>query len=62
METQKIINLLSESSNEESKFATKDWYVIDSQTAKDNTIQIILLGLKQRLLNEVIEIILMHLF
>ena len=33
METQKIINLLNDSSNEESKFATKNWYVIDSQTA-----------------------------
>ena len=35
METQKIINLLNDSNNEESKFATKKWYVIDSQTAKD---------------------------
>ena len=34
METQKIINLLSDSSNEESKFATKKWYVIDSQATK----------------------------
>ena len=34
METQKIINLLSDSSNEESKFATKKWYVTDSQTTK----------------------------
>ena len=34
METQKIINLLNDSSNEESKFTTKKWYVIDSQTAK----------------------------
>ena len=34
METQKIINLLNDSSNEESKFAAKKWYVIDSQTAK----------------------------
>ena len=34
METQKIINLLHNSSNEESKFVTKKWYVIDSQTAK----------------------------
>ena len=32
METQKIINLLNDSSNGESKFATKKWYVIDSQT------------------------------
>ena len=34
METQKIINLLNDSTNEESKSATKKWYVIDSQTAK----------------------------
>ena len=35
METQKIMNLLMDSSSEESKFATKKCYVIDSQTAKD---------------------------
>ena len=35
METLKIINLLNDSSNEESTFATKKWHVIDSQTAKD---------------------------
>ena len=34
METQRIINLLNDSSNEESKFATKKLYIIDSQTAK----------------------------
>ena len=34
METQKIINLLNDSSNEESKFAAKKWYVTDSQTTK----------------------------
>ena len=34
MEAQKIIILLNYSSNEESKFATKKWYFIDSQTAK----------------------------
>ena len=34
METQKIINLLNDSSNEQSKFATKKWYVIDSKTTK----------------------------
>ena len=31
---QKIIILLNDSSNEDSKFATKKWYVIDSQTTK----------------------------
>ena len=34
METQKIVNLFNDSSNEESKFATEKWYVIDSQTTK----------------------------
>ena len=34
METQKIINLLYDSSNEESIVATKKGYVIDSQTTK----------------------------
>ena len=34
METQKIINLLNDSINEESKFATKKGYAIDSQTTK----------------------------
>ena len=34
METQKIVNLLNDSSNEESKFPTKKWYVIDSQITK----------------------------
>ena len=34
METQKIINLLNDSSNEESKFATNKWFIIDSQTTK----------------------------
>ena len=34
METQKIINLLNDSSNEESEFATKKWYFLDSQTTK----------------------------
>ena len=32
METQKIINLLSNSENEYSKFATRKWYVIDSES------------------------------
>ena len=34
METQKTINLLNDSSNEASKFATKKSYVIDSKTTK----------------------------
>ena len=38
METQKIINLLNNSSNEEPKFGHKKWYAIDSQTKKGDTI------------------------
>ena len=34
MGAQKIINLLNDSCHEASKFATKKWYVIDSQTTK----------------------------
>ena len=32
METQKIINLLNGSDNENSKFATKTWYIIDNES------------------------------
>ena len=32
MEAQKIVNLLNNSENEYSKFATKKWYVIDSES------------------------------
>ena len=32
METQKIINLLNSSENDNSKFATKKWYIIYSQS------------------------------
>ena len=32
MGTQKIVNLLNDSNNENSKFATKKWYVIDSES------------------------------
>ena len=31
METQKMVNLLSGSDNENSKFPTRKWYVIDSE-------------------------------
>ena len=44
METQKIINLLNDSINKESKFATEKWYVTDIQTGigkynKNNSIK-----------------------
>ena len=32
MKTQKIVNMLNGSENENSKFATKKWYVIDSES------------------------------
>ena len=32
METQKIINLLNDSDNDNSKFATKRWYIIDNES------------------------------
>ena len=53
METQKILNLLNDSSNEESKFATKN----DFATTKT-----ILLNLTQKVLRQVFVVILMHLF
>ena len=31
METQKILNLLNDSDNESSKFATRKWYIINDQ-------------------------------
>ena len=34
MEMQNIINLLNDSSNGETKFTSKKWYVIDSETTK----------------------------
>ena len=43
METQKIANLLNGSDNENTKFATKKWYVIDSESrgnySKDDPIK-----------------------
>ena len=63
METQKIINLLNDSSNEESKLAKKTGM---SQTVKqkkiDNITKIILLNLGQKVLHQVFAIILMLLF
>ena len=31
MKTQKIVNLLTDSDNESSKFATRKWYIINDQ-------------------------------
>ena len=35
METQTIVNLLNGSDNDNSKFETKKWYIIDSETKGD---------------------------
>ena len=32
METQKIVNLLNDSDNDNSKFVTKKWYIIDRES------------------------------
>ena len=63
MEIPKIINLLNDWGNEEAKFTTKKWYVIESQTAKgkynhNNSIKFE----TEKILNQVFVIILMHLF
>ena len=61
METQKIINLLSGSDNENSKFATKKWNIIDSESkgnySQENPIKILTKSIESSLL-----IILMHIF
>ena len=61
METQKIINLLSGSDNENSKFATKKWNIIDSESkgnySQENPIKILTKSIESILL-----IILMHIF
>ena len=53
METQKIVNLLNGSDNENSKFATKKWYVIDSESkgnySHENPIKILTSSLKSNL-------------
>ena len=62
MESQKIINLLTDSSNEGSKSATKNGMPWMVKQQKINTTRIVALHLKQKLLNQVFAIILMHLF
>ena len=61
MEAQKIVNLLNGSDNENSKFATKKWYVIDSEGKgnylPDNEVEFLTSSLESSLL-----IILMHIF
>ena len=53
METQKIVNLLNGSENENSKFATKKWYIIDSESKgnylPDNEIKFLTSSLESNL-------------
>ena len=53
METQKIVNLLNDTDNENSKFATKKWYVIDSESkgnySQDDPIKLLTKSLESSL-------------
>ena len=53
METQKIVNLLDSTDNENSKFATKKWYVIDSESkgnySQDDPIKLLTKSLESSL-------------
>ena len=62
METQKIINVLNDSSNAESKLLQKNVMLKTVKQQKGNTTKTTLLNLKQKVLNQVFVIILMHLF
>ena len=54
---------MNDSSNEEYKFVTKKWHVIDCQTGKGKYNQNNSIKLKrQKVLNQTFEIILIHLF
>ena len=57
METQNIVNLLNGSNNENSRFATKKWYVIDSESKVNYSTDEEIKFLTRR-----IVIILMHIF
>ena len=56
METQKIVNLLNDSNNESSKFATRKWYIINDQNngQYEEMKMIQLLNLKQMSLNQIL--------
>ena len=53
METQKIVNLLNDTDNENSKFGTKKWYIIDSESKgnylRDNEIKFLASSLESNL-------------
>ena len=61
MKTQKIVNLLNDTDNESSRFATKKWYVINDHNNMAKKMKIIqALNLKQKFSNHVCVIIQMH--
>ena len=62
METQKIINFLNDSSNEESKFATKKWYAIDNQATEGKYEQDDTIKFERETIKSSLCDILMHLF
>ena len=53
MEIQKIVNLLNSPENKYSKFATKKWYAIDSESkgaySKDNPIKFLSMSIESSL-------------
>ena len=54
MQTQKIVNLLNDTDNESSKFASRKWYVINDQNNGDyseGNENDSIINLKQKLLN-----------
>ena len=61
METQKIVNLLNGSDNDNLRFATKNWYIIDSESngnySQNDKIQFL-----TRSKESIFVIILMHIF
>ena len=65
MDNQKIVNLLNDSNNEYSKFATRKWYILNDQNngqygRGDEMIQS--LTLKQKSLNQIFVITQIHIF
>ena len=55
MEAQKTVNLLNGSDNENSKFATKKWYIIDSESkgnySHENPIKVLTKSIESSLCN-----------
>ena len=65
METQKIVNLLNDSNNGSSKFATRKWYTINDQIMDNMAEEMKMMqpfDLKQKSLNQIFVITQMHIF